>query len=45
MTKNTQEHKSRLYWDQRKARIDTRDLEEGRVELKYIPKKLNLVPV
>lgn len=45
MTKNTQGHKFRLYWDQRKERIDTRELEEGRVELKYIPKTPNLAPV
>lgn len=39
MTKNTQEHKSRLYCEKWKERIDTQELEEGRVELKYIPKK------
>lgn len=37
MTENTQEHQSRVYWDQRKERINTRELEEGRVQLKYIP--------
>lgn len=45
MTKNAQELRSRLYWDQRKERVDRRELEEGRVEPRSITKIPKLLPV